>query len=348
MQQQNNVHQLNQKEALEFIPSSHFGDDEVEWLSRGRIPLGALTILAGDPGLGKTQYGTFLAAALSTGMTSGALAGRPSETLFASIEDDPKRTIKPRLELAGAVLDRVHLLGKSNDGLNVSFTIPDDIQLLRDAVEHSAAKLLFLDPLVGFFPSTINADRNQDVRRALAPLVRLAEDFNIAVVCVNHLTKGDSLDILKRISGSGGLVAAARSVLFFGRDPSNPTGNTRILSHEKCNVGKLAETQKFEVEQNDTTSKLKLIGTSPFTAMDSLDLGSSPQEVERRQLAVKFLKEELMFDAQSATDIRRIGGTLGLGERELAFARKETGASYYRDTVSQKWMLYMPQEEENG
>src|SRR5687768_5180847 len=46
--------------------------EAVEWLWPGRIPLGMLTMLDGDPGMGKSFITVALAAAVSTG---GAMPG---------------------------------------------------------------------------------------------------------------------------------------------------------------------------------------------------------------------------------------------------------------------------------
>lgn len=302
-----------------------------------------MTVLAGDPGLGKTTFCTFLAAAVSRGEISGDTAGKPGDVLFVSVEDSVTSTIIPRMKAVNANQNRVHVLHKVN-GIQSHFTIPDGIDELRYQMEILAPKLIVLDPIVALFSPNINVEKNQDVRRALVPLVRLAEDFDVAVVAINHLTKADSLDVLKRIAGSGALVAASRSVLFFGRDPAAPLGDTRILSHEKCNVGQLAETQRFEIIHDEEGSRMKLTGTSPFKAMDSLDLGSTPQEVEKRQLAIKFLQEELEFDSQPAQGLQSSARHLGLSDRELTFARKETGATFFKEPVSGKWMLQLPKE----
>lgn len=344
--QPSNVHQLRGEASFGFSPLEAFGAAPTKWLTRGRIPLGAITVLAGDPGLGKTTYCTFLAGAVSRGQISGDTAGRPEDVLFVSVEDSVQSTIVPRMKAVDANLARVHVLHRIN-GIQTHFTIPDGIEELREKVEIMRPKLLVLDPIVALFSPNVNVEKNQDVRRALVPLVRLAEDFDLAVVAINHLTKMDSLDLLKRVAGSGALVAASRSVLFFGRDPADPMGQTRILSHEKCNVGALSETQRFKITHDEEGSRMIFDGASPFKAMDSLDLGSSPQEVEKRQLAIHFLEEELMLGERPAKALRAIAATLGLTERELSFARKKTGAIYRRDITTGNWMLRLPDEEQS-
>src|SRR5580692_10079606 len=85
---------------------------DVEWLWSGRVPLGMITMFAGDPKLGKSLVTLAMAAALSRGLPlpMSDLPHRQGSTILMSAEDDPIRTIVPRLEAAGADLTKVHIL----------------------------------------------------------------------------------------------------------------------------------------------------------------------------------------------------------------------------------------------
>src|SRR5437879_1327567 len=77
----------------------------VSWLWPGRIPLGKLTILDGDPGLGKSTLALDLAARVSRGaaMPDGT-PGVAGGALILSAEDAADDTIVPRLQAADAEL----------------------------------------------------------------------------------------------------------------------------------------------------------------------------------------------------------------------------------------------------
>lgn len=332
--------------GLHALPVAELGNEKVDWLMDGFIPLGAVTILAGDPGFGKSMFATMLTAQTTLGTTDGALTASPAPAMFCSVEDDPHNTIRPRMEAAGANLEKVLLMSRRMHNVDHMLTIPDDIPALEEVVARIRPRLLVLDPLVAFFPPNIDSNRNQDVRRALAPLVKLAEDYEVAILAVNHLTKNDSTDLLKRIGGSGGLPAASRSVIFLGPNPADPKGMTRILSHEKCNVGVLQASKLLEISTVGQTTRMDVTGISPFDAADSLELGGSLYEIEKRLLAVKFLREELEIEDQSAKHLQTTAAPLGIGHRELAFARKELNASYYRNVSNGQWMLKLPDREQ--
>src|SRR6478672_10265157 len=82
----------------------------VRWLWPGRIALGKLTLICGDPGLGKSFLTLDLAARLSAGRAwpdgAAPVAGAGSAVLITA-EDDAADTIRPRLDAAGADVSRI-------------------------------------------------------------------------------------------------------------------------------------------------------------------------------------------------------------------------------------------------
>lgn len=81
----------------------------VEWLWPGRVPLGKVTILSGDPNLGKSFLTLDLAARVSAGLPwpDGTGPAARGSVILLSAEDDVADTLVPRLVAAGADLSRV-------------------------------------------------------------------------------------------------------------------------------------------------------------------------------------------------------------------------------------------------
>ena len=69
-------------------------------------------------------------------------------------------------------------------------SLPRDISDLQEAVQESDARLLIIDPLMAFLGAEVNSYRDQDVRRAFAPIAKLAADRGLGVLVVRHLNKG--------------------------------------------------------------------------------------------------------------------------------------------------------------
>ena len=84
---------------------------QVNWLWQRRIPLGKITILDGDPGMGKSLLAVCIAACVSTGqpMPDGA-PGKQGRVILIAPEDAAEDTIRPRLEAAGGDPSQVLLL----------------------------------------------------------------------------------------------------------------------------------------------------------------------------------------------------------------------------------------------
>lgn len=90
------------------VPASAVTPETPQFAWDGRVPLGAVTVLAGPPGHGKTQFAIRVCARATRGKLDGDLAGAPAEVLWVSAEDSLEHTLNPRAIAAGADLDRLH------------------------------------------------------------------------------------------------------------------------------------------------------------------------------------------------------------------------------------------------
>jgi AAA domain len=124
----------------------------VNWLWVDRLARGKLTLLGGNPDLGKSQIATDVAARLSTGKhwpPKGARAPLGS-TIFICSEDDVADTIRPRAEAVGANLDKLHVLKSTviRDGKRRTFSLQHDLATLGAAVtEAGDVALVVLDAI---------------------------------------------------------------------------------------------------------------------------------------------------------------------------------------------------------
>jgi hypothetical protein len=96
---------------LVFQRASEIEPRNIEWLWPGRLARRKLALIVGEPELGKSQIGTDVIARLTTAELWPDGGSAPSgSAIVLSAEDAAEDTLRPRLEAAGADLDRVHIL----------------------------------------------------------------------------------------------------------------------------------------------------------------------------------------------------------------------------------------------
>lgn len=239
--------------ATELLPGlvrlADVEPEHVTWLWPGRIPLAKITLLDGDPGLGKSSLTLDLAARTSVGasMPDGS-PGVAGGVVILSAEDGVADTIRPRVEAAGGDLSRIAVLRTVGVGEDERLpAIPDDLPEVEVAIAEVGATLLIVDPLAAFLGADVNSHRDQDVRRALAPFAALAERTKVAVTVVRHLNKATGASAIYRGGGSIGIAGAARSVLLVAKDPADP--ERRILAPVKSNLGRPSAALAYTMEE---------------------------------------------------------------------------------------------------
>lgn len=312
---------------LLVTPAAQIQSRRQRWLWADRIPLGTVTIFAGRGGEGKSTFGLHIGSETIRGNLPGDLQGTPSPFLVVSHEDDWATVMKPRLIGAGADPEHAYKVGVR---VTVDETthetvpaLPIDVDLLRDAVAQTGAKLIMIDPIT----ATIGGDMHKvaDVRRALDPLATLAQELEIAVVAIMHFNKGAG-NVSDKLSGSHAFRDLSRSVLLFATDEE--TGQ-RIVSVDKSNYS--AErgssfafnlTSVFvETDDGETTAvaRVEYLGDTDLNVSDIVnrtqddDATSDRSEAER--WLISFLQDQGGIAA--ARDVKKAATSDGIEWRTL-------------------------------
>ncbi len=298
----------------------------VRWLWRGRIPRGKITVLDGDPGLGKSTLTLDLAARVSTGraMPDGP-PGVSGGVVLASAEDDPADTIRPRLDAAGADCSRVLALGAAE------FQTVAQIDVLRAAIARVGAALVVVDPLMAYLGSAseLNSYRDQDIRSVLAPLAALAAEMGAAIVLVRHLRKSTADgNPLYRGGGSVGIIGAARCGLLAGRDPD--ALEQRVLAVTKSNLAREAPSLSYRLDGEDGAVRVKWLGASAHDAAALLAAPASAEDRGDLADAAGWLRGRLADGPAPAKEVAREAAAQGISGMTLRRARARLGVSARR------------------
>ena len=294
---------------LNGVLMSDVTPENVSWAWRNRIPLGKITILDGDPGQGKSAVTVDLAARISVGapMPDGS-RGVKGGVVLVSFEDGLADTIRPRLEAAGADLSRVLALRTIGQGNNERpLILPDDIGVLREAVERVGAVFVVIDPLMAALNGKVDSHRDQDVRRVLTPLAALADDTDVAILVVRHLNKGLAGNPIYRGGGSIGIIGAARSGMIIASDPADE--NVRVLASTKSNLGPPPRPVAFSLDATATSVRVMWLGYSGHAADTLL---AARHSSAKRPIGNRGAVLDLLEGAGESLHYKRIGEDLNL------------------------------------
>lgn len=332
----------------ELVRYSDVAPADVEWVWPGYLPAGMISLLDGDPGLGKSTFTADIAARISIGrpMPDGSGGGAPRGVILMSAEDDRARTIRPRLDAAGADPDRVVTfdLAESDGSRRPPMITPEDLTRLDKIIRSQDAALVVFDPLSAYLPDGLDSHRDTNVRRVLYWLAKLAANSGCAVLGLRHFRKSAADNPLYRGGGSIAFVATARASYLMAVDPDEPGGNRRILAPTKMNVGPLPASLAFRLIVDGTGSpRIEWEGSSPHTAASLSALPANGRRDSERGRAADFLDELLAGGPVPATEVYRRADEAGLARRTLLRAKVELGVDS-RKVGRGEWVWYLAKD----
>ena len=331
--------------------------EEVHWLWEPYIPFNKLTLVEGDPSVGKTYLLLTIAAAITRGYclpdqcgkVAKPLPDHAANVLYITAEDGIADTIRPRAEDVGANLDRLFVvLGPEITQTSTQTLSLQHPHLLSEAIARHAAKLVILDPLTAFLGASMDMNRANEVRPLMSILGALATQHQCAIVAIRHWTKAPGGKARNRGQGNIDFTAAARSVLSVGESPEDE--RVRIMAQAKNSLGPYGISIAFTIGEQG----LQWCGTSEFTA-DELSQMQPTKRQHQRKNAMEWLKDYLKEGPQPSEGLMEAAKAVGLSERTLKRAKehlgilssKEGGKWYWRLPKFEPWDRYPGQEDED-
>lgn len=195
---------LQCEETLPLTCAADVEETPPAWLWGGRLLVGTLAILQGDPCVGKSTLALDLAARVTRGDAFPLDAtGAPMGGVLIAGHEDSAPDVRRRLVAAGAVLARVNLM-------RTAPRLPSQIFALERAIRAGDVRLCIMEratELLGGNGAAVNA--------ALDPLADMAERTGCTVLLLRHLTKGRRGGDLLAGRGSVSGSACARSILTY-------------------------------------------------------------------------------------------------------------------------------------
>lgn len=322
---------------------------KVNWLWQARFPLAKVSVLDGDPGRGKSLILTDLAARITAGrpMPDGESTERAGVVMVCS-EDDAADTIKPRFLAAGGDPTRAVIIGSERP-----FVIPDDLPKLERAIKRVSASYVVIDPIMSFLSDDINSSRDQDVRRALQPLVDIARRTGAAIIICRHLNKSSGGTAIYRGQGSIGFIGIVRSGLMVGEHPERE--DTFLLVGQKSNLSKPPESLAYSIAATPPdfdVPRIQWLGASEITVQQMTAVPDDEGERDRMVEAKEFLRDILRAGAVATKQIKREASEADIAWRTVERAKGQLKAQAYKDGESGRWKWILdqptPRDEREG
>lgn len=239
-------HKTPEGEGIITMKASEIETEKTHWVWKDYIPSGKITILAGDPGMGKSTIALDLLSRISCGTVLPSGGRSISGTcIIASAEDAAEDTITPRLIVARANLGRIEIVKevRIEDELRY-LTFPRDLERLKQVIVKKGVRIFVIDPLNAFLEKGTDTYKDQDVRSVLGPMEAIAEETGAAILIIAHLNKKEDSSTLYRVGGSIGFIGAARSVLAV--TTAQTKNATKVLYSLKSNLSKKPPALAYE------------------------------------------------------------------------------------------------------
>jgi putative DNA primase/helicase len=220
----------------------------LRWLWPNHIQQGAVNLIAGPEGRGKSLVSVDIAARTSTG--SAWPDGSPCErgrVLYCSAEENIEAVIVPRLMAAAADLTRIEIvdgLGSSSDegkvlsDIDLKKCLPAVYKKLKDIGEGEPFRLCIWDTFQSVC-LTVDHKSNTEQKAIVQPLQAIADELGVAMICIEHHNRGGlgrgnpDAAIL-----GGGLTRTARVIWHVVEDPESPESIRLFIPGKMNNCSK--------------------------------------------------------------------------------------------------------------
>lgn len=336
---------------IEYRRLSDIEAKPINWLWPDRIARGKVSMIAGNPGLGKSQITASLSAIVSTGSQwpVDRTSSQAGNVIILSAEDDAADTIRPRLEAAGADLTKIFILDAvrtyTEDGESVlcPFDLKTDLLALEGMIESiGGVAMIIIDPITSYLGST-DSHKNAEVRGLLAPLSDMAGRHEAAIVCVSHLNKSGNSEAMMRITGSLAFVAAARAAYLVAQDE-----NRRVFLPMKNNVGNDTTGLAFTIEGVDLGGGIQTSRVAwredivSMSADEVLERSAGPEERSALDDAKEFLIDLLTDNPLPAKQVYNEADQAGHAKRTIQRAKDQLDIKSAKTRFDGQWEWHLP------
>lgn len=358
-QAENHADPQQTPEVITGMPRLWRADDlkpaaQPRWLAKNRLPRGAVSLLIGDEGIGKSLLWVLIVAAVTTGKPLpefGIPARAPGRVIIAAItEDDWQTIVLPRLIVAHADTTRIHVICTDDDGSG-SPTFPRDLFLITEA--NPKPDLVVVDAWLDTVPAGLQVRDTQQARQALHPWKDAATITDAAMLLLCHTNRIGTPNARDRYGATIALRQKARLTLFAQSDDDC----NLVVGPEKANGAAATNATVFAIhkvthfapteDHDGTVPLLACVGESTQTAREHLaENYAAEHDAASKHDAIGWLATFLAAGPRWATEVYTASLAAGFSKQKIWRVKTRLNVSTNRTTYNGPWFWALPQHSD--
>lgn len=314
---------------LLFKPMDTVEEENINWIWYPYLARGELTILEGDPGLGKSYLAQMMCAHISDGRLLPTVKEFPTvtgSTVYFDMENSAGTVTKKRLSTNG--LKHMERFIQCEE----PFSVEDKNAwgMVQDYFEEHKPTVAVFDT-VNTYLGKADAFKSTEAQQAFMKFRELAQRYNCAVITLRHLTKSSKERALYRGQGNIAFAGIARVIITVGQMPNDDDEEKRVMAVTKLNIARHPKALTFFIRELPDTAKEKdrsEFKWGEFVELTSDDiLAALPLKGKDADAGgvKKFLKAQLAKGAQDRVRIERMCDARSITLKALRKACQELG-----------------------
>lgn len=280
----------------------------VQWVTPGWLVKGKITIVEGDPGIGKSFLVQQMCVSAINGERFPAMGQygqrgvRNAKVMYIDLENDPETDTKSRLIDMGLNAERLDQYMQYYRPF--SLTDFEDFEAFEKVVEEYEPDIIVFDTIMSYMGGS-DTHKASDVQQTLSRLSIVAQDYDCAVVLIRHLGKTSRDNVKHAGLGSIAFTGMARMVHLVRMHPADE--EMAIIKTIKANFCKPEPALKFYIESLPARAgrfnRAKVTIDGFDTDLRDSDLTASAEKSRKKEdnredpeKAKTFLKEYMKID----------------------------------------------------
>lgn len=318
--------------TVSYVRLNEVEPTPIEWVAEGILAIGKITLLVGQPGIGKTQVLTKLCHSLTTGV-GYPFSGNdsPGNVLYISIELDRGYMA---YSFSGRQENFIHLESiQETDENGQVWRRPIHPFYDFDAIdqicnEAGGVGAVIVDTLGSHMNSVIDS---REVNKVMSSLEDLMVKYTACCVLAVHTNKDPNKSAIDRVGGSSAIAGRASFVFTLGKDKDNSD-----VVHIVSSKSRYTDMKQYNFSLNIKEGKW-LFGES----------GNDPNELLREKesgegATRKWLKEALSDGPRRVGDLKNAWRNAGYNDNAIQVTRQRMNIVSYDDPPKSRkfyWML---------